>query len=240
LATLERNRRHQTGLLLLFEAAREFHRRDGDLPEEVETLCATLAGPLPDRWGNPGEHHVDFFEAKGYVEALLAALGVDAAFVPASEFGLLPGRTAQVRAGDDVLGVIGQIHPETAMAFDLDESVFLFELRLPGLLAHVRPVRAVSAASRYPEIAQDLAVVVDADVPAGDVEEILRRSRLVVDVRLFDVYTGDQVGPGKKSLAFRIHYQAADHTLTDEEVAKVRQGQVNQLQHLLTASIRGL
>jgi phenylalanyl-tRNA synthetase beta chain len=239
LAALERNRRHDSGFVCLFEAGREYHRRDGDLPEEVETICAVIAGRQPDRWGNPAGPEPDFFLAKGYAQALLDEAGVEAQWEPASEHGLLPGRTAQIRADGSVLGVLGQVHPETAMRFDLEEDVFLLELRVPALLPHARSQTTAAPVSRFPAIEQDMAVLVSAETPAGEVEAILRRSRLVADVRLFDVYEGGQVPAGKKSLAYRVRYQAADRTLTDEEAAKARDGQVAQLEHLLGATIRG-
>jgi phenylalanyl-tRNA synthetase beta chain len=239
MATLARNRRHETGFLALFEAGREYHRREGDLPEEVETVCAVVAGRQADRWGNAGGAEPDFFLAKGYAEALLAEAGVDARWQAASEHGLLPGHTAQIRAGDDVIGLLGQVHPETAAKFDLEEAVFLLELRLPALLPHVSTRKLAQPVSRYPAVEHDLAIVVDGETPAAEVEAILRRSRLVTDVRLFDVYQGDQVPEGKKSLAYRVRYQALDHTLTEEEATKARQGQIAQLEHLLKATVRG-
>ena len=149
------------------------------------------------------------------------------------------GRTAELRADGTRIGVIGQVHPDVAAAFDIMQDVYLFEITLDDVLPHASKRRKMSNVSRFPPVEQDIAVIVDADTPAGAIERAIAGSQLVRSVRIFDVYTGDQVPAGKKSLAFSIEYQADDHTLTDDEVARAQRRLVERLRHDFAAELRG-
>ena len=137
-----------------------------------------------------------------------------------------PGRCAEVRAGGRVVGHAGQLHPRVAEDFDLPPGSVAFELDLDALTAAAddRPVQPTPV-STYPPGKEDIALVVDADVPAGEVLAVVREGagELGEEVRLFDLYTGAQLGEGKKSLAFSLRLRAADRTLTAEETAAVRE-----------------
>ena len=109
---------------------------------------------------------MDFFDAKSYVERLFDRLGLDVVYVAAEEYGMIPGRTAEVRAADKRVGVLGQVHPKTAEAFDTDQDVYLFEIILDDLLPLLNPVRDYEPLSRFPSVEEDLALVVDGDLPA--------------------------------------------------------------------------
>jgi phenylalanyl-tRNA synthetase beta chain len=123
--------------------------------------------------------------------------------------------------------------------FGLEAPVAMFELDLDALLPHVKEVRHYQPVAPYPSLEEDLAVVVESDVTAAQVQSIIQQSSLVRSVRLFDVYSGSQVPAGKKSLAFSVSYQAADHTLTDEEVRRQRERIVARLGQELGAVLRG-
>jgi phenylalanyl-tRNA synthetase beta chain len=198
---------------------------DGALPSaERHHLGALVTGRGARGWRTQGAP-VDFFRAKGLVEAVLQAAGVDWWAEPGERPFLHPGRSATILAGDDErkLGWIGELHPLVAREWDLDNAV-AFELDLE-LLAELAPGPAQFVpVSAFPPVIQDIAVVVPEEVAAGDVEAAIAEGggELLARVSLFDVYRGEQTGAGNKSLAIRLEFQAPDRTLTDDEVAGVR------------------
>jgi phenylalanyl-tRNA synthetase beta chain len=233
LETLERAlRRPDRAVVALFEAARTYQPVEGGLPEEEETVTAVVAGRRPDRWGLASDEPLDFFDAKGYLEALLDGLRVQAAFEPVDQFGFLPGRSAAVKAGDVEVGTIGQLHPNVLQAFDIESErpVFLFELRLNHVLPFAAARVQVQGVSRYEAVRRDLALVVDAVLSAATLQAALAATPRVVSVRPFDEYRGSPLPAGKKSLAFALSFQAPDRTLTDEEVDKAIDRLLRQLE----------
>ncbi len=238
LRSLAANVRSRPGLLALFEIARTYHPREDDLPQEVESLCAVLSGRLPDRWDQPRGEPVGFYDAKSVLEHALAAFRVTAEFQEGVDYAYLPGRTAEVIAGDQRLGLVGQVHPRVAAAFDIEADVVMLELDLDALLPHVAGPIHYQPVPPYPPVEQDLAIIVDEDIPAARALGIVRSFPLVRAASVFDVYMGSPVPAGKKSLAFSISFQADDHTLTDEEVAHQRQRIVERLRRELGAEPR--
>jgi phenylalanyl-tRNA synthetase beta chain len=198
---------------------------EGSLPAmERHHLGALLAGRAPVGWRTPSAP-VDFFRAKGLVEAILQSTDVEWWAEPGERPFLHPGRSASIIAAVDErkLGWIGELHPLVAREWDLDNAV-AFELDL-DLLTELAPGPAQFVpVSAFPPVIQDIAVVVPDEVPAGDVEVAIAEggSDLLARISLFDVYRGEQVGAGNKSLAIRLEFQAPDRTLTDDEVAGIR------------------
>jgi phenylalanyl-tRNA synthetase beta chain len=243
LETVDRNIRAGADSIAIFEIARAYlprHDAGPDaLPEEREYVVAALSGVELDRWGRPGDRGLDFFDAKGALEAALADVGVSASYAAATEFALLEGRTATLEVGGERIGVMGEVHPETLAQFGIEQPVVLFEVDVAALLPHTAQRRRITSVSRFPAVEQDLALVVDDAVPAGRVQAILEASNLVVSARVFDVFKGEQLGAGKKSLAFSIRYQASDRTLTTEDANKEQARLVRRLQHELGAEQRG-
>lgn len=238
LQTLAANVRLTRGLVTLFETARLYLPRDDDLPQESEYVCGAVAGFHPDRWGQPSAEPAGFYDAKAYVEQLLTALGVRADFQEATDYAFLPGRTAAVVADDERLGLIGQVHPRVASAFDIDFEVAMFELDLDAFLPHVSDRRRYRPVPPYPSVEQDIAVIVDESLPAGRVRAAIESFPLVRTAGLFDVYSGPQVPAGKKSLAFSVSYQSPDHTLTDAEVNREQARILERLKSDLGAAPR--
>ena len=241
LQTYSANRRHYDGALRLFEIGFEYLPTEADLPHERPVLCALLGGARETRWGRPGNERIDFYDAKGVVEAALAAVGVRASFSPATHFGLLVGHTADIRIGKEHVGVLAQVHPDTAGAFDIAEPVFLVELWLEDLV-RVLPERPdYQPLSRFPEVRQDLALLVDSDTPAAKVVELIRSHRsggVRLSADLFDDYRGAGLPPGKKSLAVSVRYQSDERTLTDADVARIQQGLLKRLEKEIGATLR--
>jgi phenylalanyl-tRNA synthetase beta chain len=186
---------------------------------------------------------MDFYDLKGVVEALLAGLGLNGTFEPGQHPALHPGRCAQVRVADNVIGTLGELHPQVREAFDLpeDQPICALEFDLDGLLAAWGAPRTMTPISVHPPVYEDLAVVVDESTPEVSVRDLISQtgSPLVRSVMLFDIYRGEQVGGGKKSLAYRLVYQADDRTLTDKEVANLRNKIVRRLERELGATLRG-
>ncbi|MSP22435.1 MAG: phenylalanine--tRNA ligase subunit beta [Dehalococcoidia bacterium] len=247
LETVDRNIRAGADSIVIFEIARAYLPRHDSgpdtapdaLPEEREYVVGALSGVELDRWGRLGDRGLDFFDAKGALESALDELGVTANYTAATEFALLDGRTATLGVGGDRIGVLGEVHPETLAQFGIEQPVVLFEVDVAALLPHALKRRAITSVSRFPAVEQDLALVVDEAVPAGRVQAILEGSNLVESALVFDVFRGDQLGVGKKSLAFSIRYQAADRTLTTEDANKEQARLVRRLQHELGAEQRG-
>jgi phenylalanyl-tRNA synthetase beta chain len=251
LMTLASNLRYQKGQIAIFEAARTYERADERLPQsgrpfgeelmpvEREVIAGAVSGKRLDRWGAPNADFVDFFDAKAYVHRLLWGNGVDAEYFPTEQFGFVPGRTAEVRVEGVRVGVIGQVHPDVAAAFEIDQEAFLFEVVLDHLLPFAGKQRKAAAVSRFPAVDQDLALIVATDVVAAVLQMAIEAAPLVRAARIFDVYTGDQVPAGRKSLAYAVTYGADDHTLTDEEVAKTQRKLLERLRREFGAELRG-
>ena len=228
----------------IFEIGRIYVPVEGaELPDERQRLAAVMTGPREERsWlEHQDRAWMDFFDLKGVVETLLSRLRVDVVFDPGEHAAFHPGRCADVRVADRSAGVVGELHPLVREAFELpDQPVGALTFDLDVLLADWGSPREMVGLSTHPPVYEDLAVVVEAEVPAERVRRVIRRagSPLVRSVELFDVYRGSQVDEGKKSLAYRLTYQAEDRTLTDGEVAEVRAAIVDELKDALNARLR--
>ena len=238
LTALESNRRFQDGGIRIFEVGKVFVPRQDDLPEEREMLCGLIAGiDTEHSWHGEGRQS-DFYDAKGVIESLLGKLGIDAVFVPGKDTGLHASRQASVTVDGKEIGIVGEVHPLVLEKFDIDEPVYLFEIDLPVLLEHTLADRTFTALPRFPSVVRDMALIVDSAVVHTQIVEIIKGFSLVVVVEIFDVYSGEQVPPGKKSLAYRLTYQSPDHTLTDKEVNKVQEQILKKLEKDLGATLR--
>jgi len=229
----------------VFEIARVYLPREGEpLPDEPSRLSMALCGPRePRSWLANESPAMDFYDLKGVLEALCDHLNVgDVGFEPADHPTFFPGRAATLRVDGQETGVLGEVHPDVAEAFDIDEPrVCLAEVDLDVLLAAARTVERYRPVSRMPVLKEDLAVIVPDAIPGDAVERTIREAGgdLLVDVLLFDVYRGAQVGEGNVSLAFSLSFQSPDRTLTSEETAELRQRIVRRLEEEHGARLRG-
>ncbi len=240
LRALADNASGRAGLTAMFEVGRAYREREDDLPSEVEYVCGAVTGRLADRWGLPAAALADFFVAKGYVEAAFGRLGLPLRFAETDEATLLPGRTAHIQGGMEEIGVIGQLDPRVAARFGFRDDVFLFELDVAAVaLAIERHGRGYHAISRFPAVVEDLALLVDATLSAGALRETLEETALVESARVFDVYGGEGIAAGKKSIAFSVTYRAADRTLSDEDVGRARAKLLERLRREHGAELRG-
>lgn len=228
--------------LALFESGRAFiSKGETVLPEELDTVGMLLAGDFyPPNWSTE-EAACDFFDLKGIVENLADALGVEGLdFEPASESFLAPGRGAVVTVAGEHIGYLGQLHPRVASAFDIEGDVYAGEILAAPLLA-AASVSLFSAVGRFPNVKVDIAVVVDEPVRAATVERCINENggETIKSVRLFDLYRGQQVAAGKKSLAYALEFGSPEGTLTDEQAHRRLDAVISALQKELGATIRG-
>ncbi len=229
----------------IFEVGKVFiPAPDAELPDEPRRLAIVMTGPRQDRhWLASAEPDLDFFDLKGVVEALLERLHVTGAcYEPADHPSFQPGRTARLRLGETEIGFLGEVHPRVREAFDLPERrVAAADLDLEALLSRVPPGWRVEPISVYPAVLQDLAVVVAEEVPAARVRDLILEAGgfLLKEARLFDVYRGEPVPPGKKSLAYALTFQAPDKTLHEAIVARQVQRIVQRLRQEVGAELRG-
>ncbi len=239
LSALESNLRHEENGVRLFELGRVYHRRKNDLPLEPEIVCGVATGPRFEPSWRGGNEALDFYDAKGMVEGLFGQLGVEFGFEAGSDEGLHPFKQAAIVVGGKRLGVVGELHPKVSDAFELVGDVYLFEVDLTALLPFTLERKMFQPISRFPAVVRDMALVVDVGVSNAQVQAIMQGFPLVTEVALFDLYSGEQLPAGKKSLAYRISYQSPKHTLTDDEVNKVQQQILDKLSKQLGASLRG-
>ncbi|HEY5316730.1 MAG TPA: phenylalanine--tRNA ligase subunit beta, partial [Solirubrobacteraceae bacterium] len=214
------------------------------LPSEPHHLGALLTGPVrPATWRDPGPRAADFSAAKGAMTGLLQTLRVPFAVEAASEPFLHPGRSAAVLLEGERIGWLGEIHPLVAGAWDLDGIVGGFELDLDAVTdaAVAAGVPMHESVPSFPDVREDLAVIVPEGIAASEVLAVVRRAggSLLAAAEVFDVYRdAERIGAGKVSLALRLSFRGADRTLTDEEVAGRRDAIALALEGELGGSIR--
>ena len=233
------NLRRERGTVAIFEAARAYMTLQGDLPQERELIVGAIAGMRQGRWGEPTTDEIDFYDTKGLLEDTVERIGAAVSFEAAEGYGLLRGRTAAITSNGEPAGVLGQLHPQVAAQFEISGPVYLFELDVEKLLPAVKDMVRHQATSRFPAVIQDLALLVDSSVPAAKVTQAIASSAQVAQVTLFDVYEGPPLPEGKRSLAYAVHFQSLEKTLTDQEVADARGRIVRRLQHEVGAELRG-
>jgi phenylalanyl-tRNA synthetase beta chain len=153
-----------------------------------------------------------------------------------------PGKCAELFSGEVRLGVFGELHPLVKEQYDLlAPPVIVAELDMQAILASRQTRRESRPVPVFPPVLEDIAVIVDENVPAADVEAAIWQGggKMLAAVRLFDIYRGEQIGAGKKSLAYSLTYQADDRTLTDQEAAQIRQRIIRRLEQQVNARLRG-
>lgn len=215
----------------IFETARTYQPVGRDeLPDERRGVALALSGARePVSWSHDRTDELDFYDAKGVVEALLDRLGADAAFSAVQHPSMHPGRCAAVTIGGVQIGVVGELHPRVAEHFGVDGRVAVAEIDLEAFVPTLLETWNVSSVSRFQPIRQDFAIVVDEAVESGTVREAIASAGgpLVSAITLFDVYRGVGIPDGQKSLAFAVTLSAPDRQLAEHEVERIR-GKIEQ------------
>ena len=225
LRSVARNVAQRAGGVALYELARIYEPSDADLPQEADVLAAVFTGLRTGKHWRDAGRRWDLFSVKGVLEALFTGLRLEAPrFRPVTGDPFHPTRAAAVSLNGTALGALGEIHPEVCERFDVPEGSVAFEIAVAPIVAALPPRPQVAELGRYPAIYLDLAFVVDAGVPSEKIGDLIAKSGEpeVTKVELFDVYTGEQVPAGKKSLAFALELRVPGRTLTDEDAGVVR------------------
>jgi len=236
---LQHNQHRQQTRVRMFESGMRFVPTADGLQQDQVLAGVVYGSRYAEGWTAKREP-VDFYDVKGDVEALLAAGGDLASyrFVPAPHPALHPGQSASIERNGEPVGFVGALHPSHCDALDLSGPVFLFELSLAvvrqGVLPAFRPL------SKYPETRRDLALLVDQSVVVAGLLELVREQagEWLSNLTLFDVYAGEGIENGKKSLALGLTWQHPSRTLTDEEISSVFNAIVTAAQQRFDAALR--
>jgi phenylalanyl-tRNA synthetase beta chain len=234
LETLGRNFSRSIETVKAFEIGKTFSKNlidpDG-LPEEQDALAIGCYGK-----------NIDFFVLKGMIVEMLRVMGIhDVLFTPESEYGVYhPGRCARISIQGVELGIMGEVHPDVADRFEIGTRCFCAEFMFDAIMRQAKTDASYSPLPKYPSTSRDIALLVDESQSVGDVEQVIRLNGegILEQVRLFDIYRGEQVADGKKSVAFTLTYRDANKTLTDEDVAKVHNQILDALKGNFNAVLR--
>ncbi|MBV9615454.1 MAG: phenylalanine--tRNA ligase subunit beta, partial [Ktedonobacteraceae bacterium] len=245
LETVQENSKRNRAGLRFFEVGRRYLPLgdSASLPDERRTVGIALCGPAEISWSSELSRPADFYDLKGIVERLLAGLKITHyRFTPTQHPTFHPGRCALLELprtlgeGKETLspvGILGEVHPVVQQRYDLPHRAYLSEIDLERLYAAIPTHQTYRPISRHQELTRDLAVVVDEQIPAQNIQDAIVRygGELLRSVTLFDIYTGDPIPAGKKNLTYSLIYQSQERTLTDAEA--------NELQdHILQALYR--
>ena len=213
------NQARQQERIRLFESGLSFVQTEKELIQEAMLAGLIMGGTAPDQWDGAARP-VDFYDAKGDLDALLAQVAGTGAvtYVPGNHPALHPGQCARLERDGVAVGWLGMLHPHLQGKLELAGNVYLFELRLQGIAEGALP--AFRPLSKYPSIRRDLAIVMDGAISYQQVHDTIRRAapEILKDIFPFDVYTGVKIDSGRKSIAFGLILQDSSHTLTDVEV----------------------
>lgn len=242
LASAGYNQKRQQQNVRLFETGLRF-TPDEDAENGIRQepmIAGVMLGTVQGEHWQDGVKPVDFYDIKGHVETLLRASGrfSEFRFVASTHSALHPGQSAAIYCGSKLIGFCGALHPQFEKLFGIKGRAFVFELDLLAIQQRTVPVAGV--VSRYPSIRRDIAVLVDRNLAAGEILEVIRKvsANQLVELNLFDVYTGDNLPASEKSLAIALTLQAADRTLEDQEVNTLISEVVTALQNEFNAVLR--
>ncbi len=244
--TAERNARNRSRLAF-FEIGPVFLQgEEPGLPDENKHLAIVLAGQRAfSGWQAADTAAMDFFDLKGILEDLLQGLHLPEGEVESSSHPAFhPGKCAKIKVGEVQIGVFGELHPQVRSRYDwpatFKAAVLAADLDLDALLKLIPTLSQTSDLPTFPPVLEDLAIVVDEVVPGSQIEKLIRQTggKLLKEVSLFDLFRSEQIGAGKKSLAYSLTYQAPDRTLKDEEVKQLRGRIIRRLEQELGARLR--
>jgi len=227
----------QQSRIRIFESGLKFIQQDDELKQERVISGAVVGDRLAEQWGGKSEP-LDFFDVKGDLQCMLDHAGVEACFEAGEHPALHPGQCATIRVGETQIGWLGRVHPQVAQKLEIPGKTFLFELELDVVLKGRVP--SFEKLSRFPSIRRDLAIVVNADIPAGAIGDTIRAEAgpLLQDLRVFDVYEGKGIESGRKSIAFGLILQDSSRTLTDDDVDEVMTAITGHLEQEFGAKLR--
>jgi len=227
----------------IFELRRVYLPKEGaELPFEPLYLAGLLTGRREMEGWNQEKSPVDFFDAKGVLENIFSAFQSDSINYSAEEPEKYfhPGKSCNIFLGDEPVGSLGELHPDVLEQFGIEQSVYFFEINVENLVAHSMDTVTVSAPSRFPDSIRDIAMLIADEVPFMTIRECVKALRIkeIEEISIFDLYRGEHIPQGQKSIAIRLRYRSHDRTLTDEEVARLHERVINQLMDEIKVTIR--
>jgi phenylalanyl-tRNA synthetase beta chain len=246
LEAAERNSRLRDRIALFEIGPAFFISEAGDLPDERQHVAILLAGvrTLPG-WQPSDNGLMDFYDIKGVITTLLDGMRIpEIHFETAKHPSYHPGKCAKVMSGERQIGILGELHPQVRKQYDWPASfrakIMTADIDLDTLLTLIPALYQTEAVPTLPPVLEDLAIVVDESIPAERVAEIIRQAggKVVTELHLFDVYRDEKIGPGKKSLAYSLTYQAVNKTFSDKDVAGMRARIIRRLEQELGAVLR--
>ena len=229
--------------LALYEIGKVFEQTGNpkeDLPNEINSFAFALTGLVNEKDFQTKPVAVDFFYAKGVVEALFAKLGLTAEYAASNQIkSLHPGRTALISIKGQPVGFVGQVHPATAKAYDIPET-YVAELNLSAIEEQLQPAQPFTEITKFPAVSRDVAFLLKAEITHQEVLDAIQAAgvKRLTDIKLFDIFSGDKLGVGLKSMAYSLTFQNPEASLTDEEVAKYMEKIEKSLTEKLGAEVR--
>ncbi len=229
---LSRNYNYRNPSAKLFEIGKIFiPTTDGELPNEPVKITMGMYGD-----------NVDFYDIKGICETMFAQLNVKNVKYEAVTDNptFHPGRCAKISAGNKVIGIIGEIHPAVSRKYGIETPVYIAELDFENVFLNIKTDIKFKELPKYPAVTRDIAMLVDKTVPVADIENVIKKAsgKMLESLQLFDVYEGKQIPEGKKSVAYSAIYRSADRSLTGDEVQKVFDKVVKNLENQIGAQLR--
>ena len=229
--------------LALYEIGKVFEQTGNpkeELPNEINSFAFALTGLVNEKDFQTKPVAVDFFYAKGVVEALFAKLGLTAEYAASNQIkSLHPGRTALISINGQPVGFVGQVHPATAKAYDIPET-YVAELNLSAIEEQLQPAQPFTEITKFPAVSRDVALLLKAEITHQEVLDAIQDAgvKRLTDIKLFDIFSGDKLGVGLKSMAYSLTFQNPESSLTDEEVAKYMEKIEKSLTEKLGAEVR--
>ncbi len=240
LNVLERNARLRESLTM-FEIGSVYIPNGSDLPLEPRRLAIAITGRrYPSAWDIKVGVKLDFYDLKGLLEALMDALHLDVTYTPAEHPSFHPGKCAAVILNGQPLGVFGELHPLVQENYDFLSPVLAADFDLEAILAAIPNGYPIRSISEFPPVLEDIAVIVNEALPADRVEALIKQTggKMLESVHLFDVFRSEQIGSGKKSLAYALTYRSHEGTLTDKDAAAIRNRIIKRLENEFGAQLR--
>ncbi len=237
LKTVSYNQNRQQPRIRLFETGLKF-RQDGDAIDQQPMLAGVVVGnQFSENWAN-GRRAADFFDVKGELESLFRLLGIEVDFAPGKHPALHPGQTAELFRDGESVGWLGALHPQVQKKLELNGTILMFELFLNPIVSGYVP--NFKDISKFPEVRRDLAIIIGSDVRFADVERVAKKHAgdNLTALRAFDVYEGESLGEGNRSLALSLFWQHPERTLNEEEVHSLFSGVIEALKEELGATLR--
>ena len=235
--TVAHNQNRQQPRIRLFETGLRFVN-GADGIEQQPMLAGIVAGnQLPENWAN-GRRNADFFDVKGELESLFTLLGIEVNFIASQHPALHPGQTAELVRDGEHVGWLGTLHPQVQKKLDLNGTILMFELFLNSVVSGYVP--NFKEISKFPEVRRDLAIIIGSDVAFAEVERVARKhaGECLTALRAFDVYEGENLGEGNRSLALSLFWQHPERTLNEDEVHSLFNGVIEALKEELGATLR--